>query len=370
MLRIQCITQNLLLVTSCALAASCKSADQMVYDRLTVRAALSAPVAATLLSAALRSQLSAATARFDAGAAVSTIDDAFIVSFELGPQGDWLPCADQRMRLQLPNGEGAVSVGHAQTPQRWVGAGFGHARVAVIELRVTPFGGGCEVDCFAPSARSAEVTSLIGRTLSLASDDERGGPGAAEPNLTAWRLGMLLQAARDTVDRGGRALLLRRAAQLPGAPSAVYEELGEFAAAAGQLDQALARLRHAALRCQDPIQRARIARRVHLVVDRAGRPARLRQEALGDIAAGDLPGAEQRLHSARRAAPCPHIDYRLLAVLHRYRGDEVAALAAELLAREHEVAQEAAIHDRPKLPATAATRPSPLSADGQRSRRR
>ena len=368
--RCRCRWQTLLLVAVVMLGPGCKSANRAPYDRVTVQASLSAPVVATLLSAALRSQLSAAAASFDAGAAVSTMDDAFVVSFELGPDGDWLPCADRHVRLQSPDARGAVSIGHAHMPQLRAGAGFGRSRVAIIELRVRPCDGGCQVDCFAPSARGAEITSLIDRTLSLASDDERGGPGAAEPNLIAWRLGMLLQAARDAVDGGDRAILLRRAARLPGAPSAVYEELGELTAAAGQMEQALAQLRHAALCCPDPVRRALIARRVRRAVDRASQPAGLRQDALGNIVSGDLPGAEQQLHSARRAAPCPRIDYQLLGVLHRYRGDEVAALAAELLAREHEADPSEPGSDRPSLPATAATRRPTQSGDVPRRQRR
>lgn len=131
------------------------------------------------------------------------------------------------------------------------------------------------------------------------------------------------------------AAALRRTARRPNAPSAVHERLGERLAAAGQLRLAIDSLRRAALLCRDPVARARLAKKLAQTASTEEFPRTLRRRAIADLDAGALRRAEQQLHSARRAAPEPALDYRLLRDLHRRRGDRDAALAAALLAREH-----------------------------------
>ena len=86
----------------------------------------------------------------------------------------------------------------------------------------------------------------------------------------------------------------------------------------------------------DPLGRAHLAKLAHQFALRTKEPPDLRAQAIDRLNSGDIQIAEKLLHSARRADSRPAVDYRLLGKLHRQRGDEMAALAAELLAREYD----------------------------------
>ncbi|HEB51710.1 MAG TPA: hypothetical protein ENI87_00495 [bacterium] len=148
---------------------------------------------------------------------------------------------------------------------------------------------------------------------------------------------LLVATAESTPDINRRAEVLRRASQLPGAPPWVHRELARILHVQGQHGRAVARLRHAILCERDPRRRAEFAAALHRVRERSA-TADLRGEALQRLNDGELQTAEQLLHSARREHRSPALDYRLLGEMHRQRGDTMAALAANLLAREYETA--------------------------------
>lgn len=195
------------------------------------------------------------------------------------------------------------------------------------------------------STRARGAAPRLGETPTRGSRRERAATHDAGLRLEVtsrgrgYRLkrGALSQRSPVALRRVGveRTAELRRAALRPNAPSSVHEQLGERFAAAGLQSLAVTSLRRAALLCRDPVSRGRISRKVAQTASREGHPRALRLAALADLDAGALRQAEQRLHSARRAAPDPALDYRLLRDLHQCRGDQTAALAAALLAREH-----------------------------------
>lgn len=296
--------------------------------------ALPVDVAATLVAAALRDDLHAEPAAPACGAPARRVEGGYVVTFERGPGGHWLPRADLRLSLRRTDGRGAVLVHTREIPAPGL-LGFGRRSTGAVDVQVRATGTRCRVVCRAPTAVRERIEAVVRRTLELACCEELGGPGAAEGNLVVWRLGQLLTHARHSERNDERSALLRAAARLPGAPSEVFEQLSELFAAEGQHQQAAAHLQRAALLEPDLERRATLARLAADACERQLRPAGLRSEALDHLMTGDLPGAEQRLHSARRADPAPALDYHLLSTLHRYRGDEMAALAAELLAREY-----------------------------------
>ncbi|MFN3239934.1 MAG: hypothetical protein ACE37K_00305 [Planctomycetota bacterium] len=297
--------------------------------------ALPADVAATLLSAALCDELHAEPAAHSCGAPARRTDDGFVVRYERGPGEHWLPHADRRLSLRRTDGRGGLAVRSRELREAPL-AGFAARRTAAVEVSVVDRGARCEVRFRAPADLHARLGAVVHRTLELAVCDDDGGPGAAEANLVVWRLGRLLARAHRSEHSEQRAALLRAASRLPDAPSEVFEQLAELLAAEGQCERAVANLRRAALLEPDPARRAALAQSAADASERQRRPAGMRSEALDHLMAGDLPGAEQRLHSARRSDPAPAVDYHLLSTLHRHRGDEMAALAAELLAREYE----------------------------------
>jgi hypothetical protein len=287
-------------------------------------------VVATLLSAAVRAELGA-TAQPSPATPVRVTPTGFAVTFELGPQSRWLPRADQLFLIRSDAASNGALVERREL--RGEAAGFGLQREAVLEIHVTPRGAGASVRetssrTYAPTARA-----VIARTLRLLHQPDRGGPGSNEPNFLAWRLGDLLARARQSPREDLRGALLRAAARLPLAPASVYEQLSELLLAAGDRPRALAHLRRAALATRDPAGRAALARAADALRSRP--PQDARGDALTELVAGDLAGAELLLHTARRRAPSPSVDYELLGALHRARGQETPALAAELLAREY-----------------------------------
>lgn len=181
----------------------------------------------------------------------------------------------------------------------------------------------------------ARLRPVLERALRLATSLDDGGPGLAEPNLATWRLTHLLAAARTTDDGPTRGNLLRRAARQPNAPSGVYAQLAELARTEGRNEEAAQYSQCALLVEPNPCRRSELQR---LLAGSASQPDHLREEAINNLLAGQTALAERVLHTARRAVADPTADYELLGYVHRQRGDNMAALAAELLAREHDAA--------------------------------
>ncbi|MCK5943138.1 MAG: hypothetical protein KAI24_14255, partial [Planctomycetes bacterium] len=224
--------------------------------------ALPADVTATLVAAALRDELRAEAEARAAGAPVSPrADGTFAARFENGPAAQWLAVADARLRVALVDGSGRTRVDVRPPTDGAPLRGFGRGAQRVIELVVTPRAAGCRLTCRGSRELAALVDEVVARTLRLATHDEAGGPGAAEPNLVAWRLGRLIVRAADCEQEDGRAALLRAASRLPDAPCEVFEQLGDLFAAHGQSDRAVANFRRAALRASDPRRRAELAQR-------------------------------------------------------------------------------------------------------------
>ncbi len=160
------------------------------------------------------------------------------------------------------------------------------------------------------------------------------------------------------------------AAAVPVRSSAAHEQLADRYASAGRQELAVATLRLAALLCRDPVRRGRLSQKLKQTASAEELPRALRRAAVEDLDRGALARAEQRLHSARRAAPEPALDYRLLHELHVCRDDRAAAFAAELLAREHDYAAGAAAA-RPHLEIARASvrrRAAPRAVTGQTPR--
>jgi len=208
-----------------------------------------------------------------------------------------------------------------------------HRRVLVT---VDPAGQGSTLQLRANATDFLRLSPVIQRTLLLASSIEGGGPGLAEANLAAFRLARLLHAAKATTDTNRRGNLLRRAARHPTAPSSLFSELAQMAANNGQLEEATTYLRRGLLAEPDAHVRGQLAALADDFAQQLNGTADLRAQALGRLVSGDLAGAEKLLHSARRNDAKPALDYQLLAHVHRHRGDEMAALAAQLLAREYD----------------------------------
>ena len=175
-------------------------------------------------------------------------------------------------------------------------------------------------------------------------------------------------ATRGRRDPGPTAIARTSAAAAPAAAktrlsSAAHEQLGGQYASAGRQDLAVATLRLAALLCFDPVRRGRIHRKLTQTASAVELPQALRRAAVADLDLGALARAEQRLHSARRAAPEPALDYRLLHELHVCRDDRAAAFAAEVLAREHDYAASAAAA-RPHIEIARASARRPAATRG------
>ena len=227
---------------------------------------------------------------------------------------------------------------HGKYIQKWRSSlsGFrGHTRRRVV-VEVLTAATGCTLRLRAATPDFEQLAAALQRTVSLACSIDGSGPGLAEANLAAWRLTNLLGEASDTTDQGRRSNLMRRAARQPTAPSWLFEDLAEIAASNGQFAEAAKYANHGMLVEADPLGRAHLAKLAHQFALRTKEPPDLRAQAIDRLNSGDIQIAEKLLHSARRADSRPAVDYRLLGKLHRQRGDEMAALAAELLAREYD----------------------------------
>lgn len=321
-----------------ALAAalcSCVATDGHVPVDTATALDLPAQVAATLLSEALCDELHAAPTT-GAGAPLATAKgDGFTLTFERDRRGAWLAVGEHRLAVASVDARGEVALGRPPLAEADARRGFGRGRADCVELWIGAGERGVEVRLQARAALRSKLAARIRRTLQAAEDPWGSNPGAPAPQLAAWRLGALLRRADAATDDVLRATLLRRAARSPHATGPVFEQLGDLQVVAGEAQAAATNLRRAALCTRDPIARARLAQKAAAATSQAARPSVQRRRALGELAAGRLDEAEGRLHTARRTAPEPALDYQLLSALHRVRGDQMAALAAELLAREH-----------------------------------
>jgi len=334
--------RRLTLAAFAAALGSC--ATHRAEDAVTVVEALDMPaeVAAALLSEALCEELHALPSQGAGGSPATERDGTFSLTLDLNRRGRWLAVADDQLTLERVAAHGEAVVRRAPRSVDAARDGFGRARVDRAELSIRADQQGVEVRLLARPALRAKLAARIRVALELAEDPWRGGAGATAPQLAAWRLGALLRRADAAPDDVARATLLRRAARSPHATAQVFERLGDLQAVAGDAPAATNNLRRAALCTRDPLARARLARKAAVAAAQVEQPGSQRRRALGELTAGRLDAAEARLHTARRAAPEPALDYQLLSAVHRCRGDELAALAAELLAREHDVALHAA----------------------------
>lgn len=299
-------------------------------------------VAAACVAAALLVELHAEPIARSSGAPVLARGDGrFSIELTANSRKEWLPVASHRLMVRA-NHEHAVVESVAVTGNAL--PGFGRRAHHRVFIEIEPSGDGCTLRLTASATDYRRLAPVVQRTLLLANSLQGSGPGLAETNLAAWRLSRLLHAARATADGHRRGNLLRRAARQPTAPSRLFRELAQLAADNGQLRQAATYLRRGLLAEPDSFVRAQLAKLAAACALAATEPTDLRSQALGLLVAGDINTAEKLLHSARRNDSKPAVDYQLLAHVHRHRGDEMAALAAQLLAREYDEATQTTDH--------------------------
>jgi hypothetical protein len=301
-----------------------------------------ADAATALVAAALIVELHAEPVARSSGAPVQARGDGrFAIELTANSRNEWLPIASHRLMVRA-NNEHAV-VEPVTLPTNTL-PGFGGRTYRRVLVEVEPSGLGCTLRLTACAPDYQRLISVVQRTLLLANSLDGSGPGLAETNLAAWRLSRLLHAAKASANGHRRGNLLRRAARQPTAPSHLFRELALLAADKGQLRQAATYLRRGLLAEPDHFIRAQFAKLAEACALAATEPTDLRPQALGLLFAGDIRTAEKLLHSARRNDSTPAVDYQLLAHLHRYRGDEMAALAAQLLAREYDETTQVTDH--------------------------
>ena len=321
-----CASLSLLLVatTSCTIWHSGdKQAMQWHVD-------LPADAAAAIVSAALSADLHAEPTADASGAPVTPCGQGYRIEWTSDALGNWLPIASHRLVLRAHRQEPKAELVQSSL------SGFrGQTRRRVV-VEVLTAATGCTLRLRAATPDFEQLAAALQRTVSLACSIDGSGPGLAEANLAAWRLTNLLGEASGTTDQGRRSNLMRRAARQPTAPSWLFEDLAEIAASNGQFAEAAKYANHGMLVEADPLGRAHLAKLAHQFALRTKEPPDLRAQAIDRLNSGDIQIAEKLLHSARRADSRPAVDYRLLGKLHRQRGDEMAALAAELLAREYD----------------------------------
>ncbi|MFK7742793.1 MAG: hypothetical protein AB8H80_20955 [Planctomycetota bacterium] len=273
------------------------------------------------------------------------------IAFARGPRQQWWPIADHTLQLRCRDATGTLDVRlspHAPPARdaaprgelRGGGGGSGGGDIG-IEVLIFASGSGARIQTrSAGSATNELVDHVLDRTFALASDPARSGPGASEPNLSALRLSIVLAHACCANTPAERQRSLTRALRVGMVPANIPIEvplqLAEYAATRGDAIAARWWLRRAALTATDARQRASITARLRELHAAADQPSSMRHRAIGELFAGHLHEAEHALHSARRSRRNPARDYELLRRLHEQRGDEMAAMAAKLLRREHQ----------------------------------
>ena len=324
------------MATACSGCTSWLSSD---VEQLQWRVPMPTDATAAIIASALVVELNAEAIAPTSGAPVQDQDDQiFRIELTRNMRGDWLPVANHRLILRAQN-----DVARAESiPQRKNSLpGFGHNTSRRVIVNVEPCKSGSKLKLAASTTEMNRLIPLIQHTLHLAESIEGSGPGLAESNLSAWRLSHLLRAAKQTSTGNQRGNLLRRAARQPTAPSSLFRELAQLAAEDGELNEARTLLRRGLLAETDIHIRAELARLTNNLKMQTGVPTNLRARALELLVADNTATAEKLLHSARRKDLQPAVDYQLLAHVHRHRGDETAALAAQLLAREYDKSEQA-----------------------------
>lgn len=298
--------------------------------------------AAALVAAALTVELNAEPVARSSGAPVQAHENGrFAIVLTTNSRNEWLPIASHRLMVRANNEQAVVEP--TKLPSNAL-TGFGGRTHRRVQVEIEPSGFGCTLRLIACAPDYQRLVPIVQRTLLLANSLDESGPGLAETNLAAWRLSRLLHAAKVTTNSHRRGNLLRRAARQPTASSHLFRELAQLAAANGQLREAATYLRRGLLAEPDYFIRAQLAKLSDACALAATKPTDLRSQALGLLIAGDTITAEQLLHSARRDDSKPAVDYQQLAHLHRQRGDQMAALAAQLLAREYGKMTQATSH--------------------------
>ena len=325
--------RNLLLLLAAA-SSGCTSWLNRDAEQLQWHVPIPTDATAAIIASALVVELNAEAIAPISGAPVQDQDDrTFRIELTRNRRGDWLPVANHRLILRAQNDVArAESIPQAKDSL----PGFGHNTTRSVIINVEPSKTGSKLKLSANAADMKRLIPLIQHTLHLAESIEGSGPGLAESNLSAWRLSHLLRAAKQTSTGNQRANLLRRAARQPTAPSSLFRELAQLAAEDGELTDAKMHLRRGLLAETDIHIRAELAGLSNDLQMQTGEPTDLRARALELLFAEDTAAAEKLLHSARRTDLQPAVDYQLLAHVHRHRGDEMAALAAQLLAREYD----------------------------------
>lgn len=265
-------------LTSCATVPEAER--DIVFER---ELPLTAPVAAFVVADAVRAALPFADPLpYSGGAPATQIDRGrYLVRYQKRGTS-WLPSADHRLLLPHP---GAPVI--ARPTSELPGYGFGADRKLQLEIRALETG----------SPETTAVRGILPRHL--------------------------LPSFETALDRG----VTRYRSSPP--VTAELARAREFSSA-GELGRARHHRDHAALATTDPTLRALVMRQV-TTPDNAEAARRHARERL---AAHDLSTARMLLHTARRTAPDPGIDYELLWQLHRQDEHDLGALANALLARE------------------------------------
>ncbi len=294
--------------------------------------ALPTDAVAAIVSAALSADLYAEPIAAASGAPITPSEHGYRIEWTGDARGNWLPIASHRLVLRA--GRRDARIEQIELGKQLVG--FRSRTTQRVLVEVVTAGNGCTLRLWASASEFERLAPAMQRTLLLACSLDGSGPGLAEANLAAWRLTRLLAAANGTSDPDRHDNLMRRAARQPTAPGWLFHDLAQMAASNSQFAEAANYVSRGMLIETDSLARARLARLAHDFAKRTVEPPDLRARALDLIRSGDVETAEKLLHSARRADLRPAIDYRLLGRLHRRRGDEMAAFAAELLAREYD----------------------------------
>lgn len=181
------------------------------------------------------------------------------------------------------------------------------------------------------------LVDAVDQALALAADPTLALPGLGEPNLAVWaqhRLHLAMAAAERAHDDDASRALRQRAARLRTASASLHRALGTDALRSGDAKAAQDEFWCALLASDDPLQRSRSAAQLRTVMACAEDPDSWRQRARS-LRGADPATAAGLVHLAARLAPRPATDYRLRSQIQRDRDDPHAAMASVLLAREH-----------------------------------
>ncbi|MBL9079475.1 MAG: hypothetical protein JNL08_18375 [Planctomycetes bacterium] len=326
-------------MVAAAFAAACAGAPRptgtVAYERCLP---LPADTAAMVTAGAIRHLLPFADpVPQAAGAPASPLaDGAFAIVYERCGDGPWVPRASHRLHWD--------AAGHlTAVPQRGALAlpGFRGAATERLTVQVQAGPRGASVVADLPPGVAADAAQVLDRAFALAADPDAHRAGLTEPNLARLTGTRAVAAAQVRLAHGEPARaeeLLLQALRLDALSPGGHRQLGELAAHRGDTELARERLAGALLRSDDPCTRACIAARLHELGASVHEQATHHRAEWRPGSAADRAATSARLHTARRLAPAPDLDYLLAGRLHRQNDDELASLACALLAREHAAA--------------------------------